>query len=267
MIFFLISIFYVIACDAVASIGETKNIGRDWSFVFSFLLTPILGYGITMLSNELDEAKVDSDIIYREILRNKNGDIFMFSLTRIVSIIIAINVLMFGFEVWLDMKGVVSIMIDPLTLHIGKQFHFWQLITHQFLHSGVNHLYSNMIILLIVGPSVERKYGSVKTLLGYLIFGIAGGLLQMFIMNNPYDNMAGASGAVFGILTLFAITDSSHYLRFRKIKMRYFAIAVIILELFSLKLSNDGIGHFAHFGGILAGLIFYLTQKRNGTEA
>jgi membrane associated rhomboid family serine protease len=266
MIFFLISIFYVIACDAVASIGETKNIGRDWSFVFSFLLTPILGYGITMLSNELDEDKVDSDIVYREILRNKNGDIFMFSLTRIVSTIIAINVMMFGFEVWLDMKGVISIM-DSLTLHVGKQFHLWQLVTHQFLHSGVNHLYSNMVILLIVGPSVERKYGTVKTLLGYLIFGIAGGLLQMFMFGNPYDNMGGASGAVFGILTIFAITDNSHYLRFRKIKMKYFAIAVIILELFSLKLANDGIGHYAHFGGILAGLVFYLTQKRNGKEA
>jgi membrane associated rhomboid family serine protease len=263
MIFFLISIFYVIACDAVSSIGHKKNIGRGWSFVFSFLLTPILGYGITMLSNDLDAKKVD----YRDILSNKNGDAFIFSFERIVSIIVAINVMMFGFEVWLDMKGVLSIIIDPLTLHIGKQFHFWQLITHQFLHSGVSHLYSNMVILLIVGPSVERKYGTIKTLLGYLMFGIAGGLLQMFIMNNPYDNMAGASGAVFGILTIFAITDSSHYMSFRKIKMKYFAIAVIILELFSLKLSNDGIGHFAHFGGILAGLIFYLTQKKNGKEA
>jgi len=266
MIFFLISIFYVIACDAVAGIGETKNIGRGWSFAFSFLLTPILGYGITMLSHDLTDNQIISNTISKEINKRIEGDVFTFSLTRIISIILAINVMMFGFEVWLDAKGVIAIL-DSLTLHVGNRFHFYQLITHQFLHGGINHLYSNMVILFIVGPSIERKYGTIKTLLGYLIFGIAGGLLQIFMFGNPYENMAGASGAVFGILTLFAIADNSHYFRLRKIKMKYFAIFIIIMELFSLRTSNDGIGHWAHFGGILAGLIFYLTQKINGTEA
>ena len=266
MIFFLISIFYVISCDAIANIGETRKIGRPWAFIFSFLLTPVLGWLITSLSKELSEDEIDSEIVYQEILKIKNGDIFMFSFTRMISIIIAINAMMFGFEVWLDMKSVICIM-DSLTLHVGSQFQFWQPITHQFLHSGIRHLYSNMIILLIVGPSVERKYGEVKTLLGYLMFGIAGGLLQMFMFGNTDDNMAGASGAVFGLLTIFAITDTSHYFRFKWLKIRYFAIAIILLELFNLKLTNDGIGHYAHFGGILAGLIFYLTQRKDGKEA
>lgn len=266
MIFFLISIFYVLSCDTIGNIGENKKIGRNWSFVFSFLLTPILGYGITMLSHDLTEDQIISNTISKEINKRIEGDVFTFSLTRIISILLAINVMMFGFEVWLDVKGVITIL-DSLTLHVGNKFRFYQLITHQFLHGGINHLYSNMVILFIVGPSIERKYGSVKTLIGYLMFGIMGGLLQIVLQGNPYENMAGASGAVFGILTIFAIADDSHYFRLRKIKMKYFAILIIIMELFSLRTSNDGIGHWAHFGGILAGLIFYLTQKRNGTEA
>ncbi len=120
-------------------------------------------------------------------------------------------------------------------------------------------------MLLMAGPSVEKRYGTEKTLLGYLLFGIVGGLIQMY-MNGGGENMAGASGAVFGMLTIFAIIDNSHYLRFKWLKVRYFAIAIIIFELFSLKNAGDGIGHWSHFGGILAGLIFYLTQ-RNGKEA
>lgn len=264
MIFFLISIFYVISCDAVASIGETRKIGRHWSFVFSFVLTPVLGWAITSLSKELSEDDIVSEIVYKEILKRKSGDTFAISFTRIISLIIAVNSMMFGFEVWLDSKGVISI-IEPLTLYLGSKFHFWQLITHQFIHGGINHLYGNMVILLMAGPSVERRYGVAKTLLGYILFGIAGGFIQMYM--NGDGNMAGASGAVFGMLTIFAIIDNSHYFRFKWLKVRYVAIAIILFELFSLKNAGDGIGHWAHFGGILAGLVFYLTQKRDGTEA
>ena len=265
MIFFLISIFYVISCDAIANIGETRKIGRPWAFIFSFLLTPVLGWAITSLSKELSEDEIDSEIVYKEILKIKRGDLFTISFPRIISTIIAVNVMMFGFEVLLDAKGVISIM-SPLTLYLGSKFHLWQLVTHQFIHGSVNHLYGNMIMLLMAGPSVEKRYGTEKTLLGYLLFGIVGGLIQMY-MNGGGENMAGASGAVFGMLTIFAIIDNSHYLRFKWLKVRYFAIAIIIFELFSLKNAGDGIGHWAHFGGILAGLIFYLTQIKDGKEA
>ena len=99
MIFFLISIFYVISCDAIANIGETRKIGRPWAFIFSFLLTPVLGWLITSLSKELSEDEIDSEIVYKEILKIKRGDLFTISFPRIISTIIAVNVMMFGFEV------------------------------------------------------------------------------------------------------------------------------------------------------------------------
>ena len=263
MIYFLISILYVLSCDAIGSIGESRKIGRSWSFIFSFLLTPILGYGITMLTREVDEDDIVSEIVYREVLQQMN--LFTISFTRVISILLAINIMMFGFEVWLSMRGIISI-IDPLTLHMGMKFRIHQLITHQFLHSGVSHLFGNMLILLMVGPSIEKRYGTKKTILGYLLFGIIAALIQMLV-NNPNENTAGASGAVFGVLAIFAIIDPSRHSIFKWLKVKYIAIAIILLELNSLNVENDGIGHYAHFGGMLAGLIFYLTQKTDETEA
>lgn len=265
MLFFLISIFYVLSCDAVGNIGEVRKIGRGWSFIFSLLLTPILGYAITSLSKELEEDDIDSEIVYKEIYRNKHGNVFAMSFARVIAIIISINSIMFCFEVLLNLKGVMSI-IDPITLYMGgSKFHVYQFITHQFVHSGVGHLYGNMLVLLAVGPSVERRYGSKKTIFGYLIFGIVGGLVQMMMMNLN-DNMAGASGAVYGMITVFAFSDSSHYLRFKWFKVRYLAMFLIALELYNLNVAGDGIGHWAHFGGMLAGFVFYLTQRKDGKE-
>ncbi len=261
MLFFLISIFYAIACDAVGNIGADRKIGRSKAFIFSFILTPILGYVITSLSKELDDDEIVCEMVYNEI----NADIFSISLTRTISILLAINVMMFAFEVWLNMNGVISI-VDPLTLHIGPKFRIWQLVTHQFLHGGISHLYGNMIILLIAGNSVEKIYGSTKVFFGYILVGIFAGLLQM-LMNDPGENTAGASGAIFGLVAIFAITDNTHYFRFRWLKIKYLAIVLIAFELLNLNTVGDGIGHWAHFGGMIAGLVFYLTQRKDGKEA
>lgn len=261
MLFFLISIFYAISCDAVANIGADRKIGRGKAFIFSFALTPILGYAITSLSKELDDDDIACKMVYDEM----NEGIFSVSLTRTISILVAINAVMFGFEVWLAINGVISIM-DPLSLHMGSEFRIWQLLTHQFLHGGVSHLYGNMIILLIAGPSVEKIYGTKNTLFGYILFGIAAGILQM-AMNDEGDKTAGASGAIFGIVALFALADNSRHFRLRWFKIKYLAIFLIAFELFNLNNIGDGIGHWAHFGGMIAGFVFYLTQKRDGTEA
>lgn len=257
MEFFLISLFYVLICDYIGRIGSIGRLGYGWSFFISLALTPIIGSVAAIAGNLSGPCRKNDSKRFEE-------GILSITITRVVGIIIAMNTVLFALEVWLILIDQIY-LIDSITLYIGSKFEIWQLVTHQFLHSGIAHLWGNMSVLIVFGSSIEKRYGPAKTLFGYLIFGMVGAAFQICAANLG-DNMVGASGAIFGMLALFALADNRLYLRFRWLKMRYLAIVMIISELSTLTNVDDGIGHWAHLGGMLAGLVFYLTQRKDGTE-
>src|SRR5579863_5779182 len=59
-----------------------------------------------------------------------------------------------------------------------RQGYVWQLLTFQFLHSGILHLFSNLIGLWFFGRFVEDRLGKAHFLKLYFLSGVAGGLLQ-----------------------------------------------------------------------------------------
>jgi len=78
--------------------------------------------------------------------------------------------------------------------------------------------------------------------------------------------MVGASGAVFGVLLAFGMTFPNQviYLNFLfPIKAKYFVIGYGLLELYNgFSVSNSGIAHFAHLGGMLFGYILIRKWRR-----
>jgi len=78
--------------------------------------------------------------------------------------------------------------------------------------------------------------------------------------------MVGASGAVFGVLLAFGITFPNQviYLNFfLPIKAKYFVIGYGLLELYNgFAVSNSGIAHFAHLGGMLFGYLLIKKWRR-----
>lgn len=76
----------------------------------------------------------------------------------------------------------------------------------------------------------------------------------------------GASGAVFGVLLAFGMLfpDSQIYLYFLiPIKAKWFVIFYGALELFyGVTGTADGVGHFAHLGGMLFGFLLILLWRR-----
>src|ERR1044071_4913534 len=91
---------------------------------------------------------------------------------------------------------------------------WWRFITPMFVHLNVLHLLMNMFALLILGPFVEKLYGSAKFVVFWVVTGIAGvvasylalrpalahGLLGTFIFRSADGPSAGASGALFGLI-------------------------------------------------------------------
>ena len=114
----------------------------------------------------------------------------------VTMLLIAVNVMVFLHQIWLDPYS----QHEFLRLYSLRPayFHYENLITHMFLHSGWLHILGNMVVLWVFGDNVEDILGHGKFLLFYLACGVAGGLAQMAI--DPYSRipMVGASGAIAG---------------------------------------------------------------------
>lgn len=146
---------------------------------------------------------------------------------------------------------------------ISENFFIWQLVTHQFLHGGFFHILFNMLALLSLGPHVEDYIGKKDFLKFYLICGVVAGLFNSLLTSSIDNPMVGASGAIFGIFSFFALAfpNEKLYAFFIPygIKARFLLGILIGVEVLLALISNgsDGIGHWAHIGGALCGYIYF----------
>ena len=165
-------------------------------------------------------------------------------------------------------------------------FHWWQVITHMFMHGGFWHIFFNMYTLFIFGVVVERIIGSKKFALFYFVCGLGAAALQIgtqyiemqaFISAGAADSIAalkatptvGASGAIYGVLIGYAMLfpDSKMTLLFPPITLsaKWMVIIFAAIELFTGVIGwVDGVAHFAHLGGMLIGWLMIRWWRRRG---
>jgi membrane associated rhomboid family serine protease len=169
-----------------------------------------------------------------------------------------------------------------LTPALVKKGMVWQLVTYMFLHGGVFHILFNMFALWMFGCDIERAWGTREFVKYYFITGVGAGIFTLILSFNSQIPTIGASGAVFGILVAFALMFPNRpiYVYFLfPVKAKYLVIFFAAIEfLASFRHTSDGIGHFAHLGGMVIGYLYiksdfripsffrsstYLTQLRN----
>lgn len=142
-------------------------------------------------------------------------------------------------------------------------FYLWQPITYMFLHGGFMHILFNMIALIIFGPALEMTWGSRKTFIYYMLCGLGGGAAHILIspmISGGAGPLVGASGAIFGLLAAFGLMFPDQILLiqfFIPMKAKYAVLLYILFEVVSLP-ANDGVGHLAHLGGAVVGIIYLL---------
>jgi len=171
-------------------------------------------------------------------------------------------------------------------------FHWWQLITHMFMHGGFWHIFFNMYALLMFGSAVERTIGSRKMIYLYFVAGLGAVALHFGVMYaqcailegqiakgvegalETYVNLkrtptVGASGAIYGLLMSYALLypQSRLTLIFPPISMsaKTWVIIFAVIELFTgIRGVTDGVAHFAHLGGMLFGWLMIRYWKKKG---
>ena len=152
----------------------------------------------------------------------------------------------------------------------------WTIFTYQFTHYDFIHLAVNMLWLYWFGTFFLSYYSYRQVLSVYLLGGLFGALLYMLSFNYlPYyqsgivgSNMIGASASILALVAASATATPNQEVRLMligQIKLKYLAIASIVIDLLSVTSSNAG-GHIAHLGGALGGYLFamfYLNKNKD----
>lgn len=129
----------------------------------------------------------------------------------------------------------------------------WTLLTYMFVHRGPLHLLLNMLGLFFFGPVLEERWGSREFLKFYLVSGLGAALLSFVFL---HTEIAGASGAVYGVMVAFALywPDSPIYIYgIFPIKAKWLVGGMVALSVFfALSGGRSGVAHLAHLGGALA---------------
>jgi len=155
------------------------------------------------------------------------------------------------------LAGTVTPPVFPGTPEVGVAHHqYWRLITAAFLHYGPIHLLMNMLALYWFGSLLERRIGSAKYLLLYLVSGLAGSAGAL--LASPLRPTVGASGAIFGVLGAGLVLE-----RQRDYVFGGSALGIIVINLvLTFSIANISIG--GHIGGLIGGAIAALGMTRFG---
>ncbi len=144
-------------------------------------------------------------------------------------------------------------LLDPMT--------YVRCVTYFFGHSGWAHYASNMLLMLLVGPVVEEKYGSGNLAFMIMVTGIASGIIHCIFFDG---GIIGASGIVFMMIILSAFTN----MKKGEIPLSLILVAAIYLgrEIVSA-FTPDTVSQFGHIiGGVFGlfwGIYFYRTKFKS----
>lgn len=153
-------------------------------------------------------------------------------------------------------------------------FRWYQPLTAAFLHGDILHLAGNLLFLFVLGSRVNMLIGNFLTLVAYPLLAFASGLISHVAESNqPLRPSLGASGVIMGLAGMYFLllpvtkVHVAIWLRWGLIRgfhlsLNIFPVAGFWVVAFYIGIdvlmiylrADDGVGHWAHFGGFLAGV-------------
>lgn len=189
----------------------------------------------------------------------------------IVRLIIALNVAVF--VMWI--LGNEEFMAQHFTVSWEglTEGRVWTLLTAEFSHNWIWHLVINMMVLVSFGSLLEGVLGRSRFIALYLfaavIASLGHALVSAFIVGEPQMGAVGASGAIAGLVIVFAMMfprEKLLLLGIIPVTAWIGGIVFVGIDLWGLSAQAKGggfpIGHGAHLGGAFAGALFYLLFLR-----
>ena len=133
-----------------------------------------------------------------------------------------------------------SSLFNPLT--------YIRMVGHIFGHSDWTHFMNNFMIILLIGPMIEEKYGSINLLIMIGITAVVTAIINMIISKKA---ILGASGIAFMLIILSSLVNFDN----GKIPITLILICLfyIVNEIYSGVLKKDNVSHLSHIIGAICG--------------
>ena len=143
-------------------------------------------------------------------------------------------------------------LLNPLT--------WLRCVTHVLGHADWNHLLNNMMLLLVLGPMLEEKYGTKNVVFVMLATAVSTAVVNMVFF--PNVALLGASGIVFAMVLLSSITSTDG----TTIPLTFVLVAVLYIgqQVYEGIFVADNISQMGHIVGGLVGtaLGFVMSRKQ-----
>lgn len=166
-----------------------------------------------------------------------------------------------------------ALLLDPVTngwttSHLFSVYHcslsdplaFVRFFGHVLGHSGFSHYIGNIVLILVLGPNLEDRFGSWNLLWAILVTALISGLVQFIFF--PGTALLGASGIVFMMILL----SSFGGVRSGVIPVTLILVAVFYLggELWDAITVRDNVSQLTHIIGGVCGTVlgFALSGRR-----
>jgi len=143
-------------------------------------------------------------------------------------------------------------------LDLRNPLTYLRLFSHVIGHADWTHLMSNFAFILLIGPILEEKYGSLRTLSMMAVTAVVTGLLSALVFRTA---LRGASGVVFMFILLGSFTNS----RQGEIPLTFILVVILFLarEVINAVAVRDNIAQFAHIAGGVCGGMFGFAATRS----
>ena len=143
-----------------------------------------------------------------------------------------------------------DLLLNPLT--------YFKLISHSLGHTDWDHLYSNFIKILLIGPLIEEKYGSINLLIAMIITSLIIGIINKLFGKG---GILGASGVAYMLILLSSFVNMENgKIPITLALIILFFVVDEVIKLFRRK--KDGVSHLGHITGAICGVVFgILTLK------
>lgn len=132
---------------------------------------------------------------------------------------------------------------SPPALSFSEPLFHVRLLSYITGHADWTHLVGNLMLILLVGPLLEEKYGPWKLFEMFCVTAVATALLNAIFFSN---SLMGGSGIAFMLILLGSFAN----FRARQIPLTFVIIAILFIgsEVTAI-LKVDRISQFSHLAG------------------
>lgn len=141
---------------------------------------------------------------------------------------------------------------------LASPFTYIRFFGHVLGHASWDHFFGNIMMLLVVGPLLEKKYGSANILFVILATALVTGVINFIFF--PHVQLLGASGVVFAFILLASLTSIEE----EKIPLTFILVALIYIgqQVYDGLFIRDNVSNLTHIlGGIVGSSLGYVMNK------